>query len=90
MHPPLGQEEQQEVDGTDSQDPSFNHCIYGLIAGREMEIDLFRSAVIQFTGSRDRGREDCQRVLVYEGARGFGKSQILAEINYLAQCDDYR
>ncbi|XP_075685286.1 adenylate cyclase type 10 isoform X2 [Rhinoderma darwinii] len=60
------------------------------LLGRDMEIDLFRSSVKEFTCSRDCRWQDCQRVLVYEGARGFGKTQILAEIHYMAQCDDYR
>ncbi|XP_069840947.1 adenylate cyclase type 10 [Dendropsophus ebraccatus] len=60
------------------------------LLGREMEIGLFRSTINGFTLCRDRRWQDCQRVLIYEGARGFGKSQILAEINYLAQSDGYR
>ena len=33
---------------------------------------------------------NCSRVLMYEGLPGYGKSQILVEIEYLAQGENHR
>ncbi|XP_066433886.1 adenylate cyclase type 10 [Eleutherodactylus coqui] len=84
---PLKQEEPHE---TVIPDLDVNSYFYGHIAGRDKEIDVFRHTIREFIHSKDWRWKDCQRSLVYEGAHGLGKSQILAEINYLAQCDDYR
>ncbi|KAL1769753.1 adenylate cyclase type 10 isoform X1 [Sigmodon hispidus] len=48
------------------------------LLGRVREIDYFMSAMKDFLMT------NCSRVLMYEGLPGYGKSQILMEIEYLA------
>ncbi|KYO44024.1 hypothetical protein Y1Q_0006489 [Alligator mississippiensis] len=54
------------------------------LLGRETEITTFWTTLQLFL--RCKGGH----VLVYEGASGYGKSRILAEINYLAQKENHR
>lgn len=46
--------------------------------GRVKEIDYFMSAMKDFVTT------NCSRILMYEGAPGYGKSHLLMEIEYLA------
>ncbi|XP_012513197.1 PREDICTED: adenylate cyclase type 10 [Propithecus coquereli] len=54
------------------------------LLGREKEIKYFRCIMEEFLMS------NCSRVLMYEGLSGYGKSQILMEIKYLAQGENHR
>lgn len=52
--------------------------------GRDKEIKYFMCTMKEFLVS------NCSRVLMYEGLSGYGKSQILMEIEYLAQGENHR
>ncbi|KAI5946171.1 Adenylate cyclase type 10 [Manis javanica] len=54
------------------------------LLGRDKEIDHFMRTKKEFL------THNCSRVLVYEGASGCGKSQILAQIECLAQNENHR
>lgn len=54
------------------------------MAGREKELKYFRYNMKEFLTS------NCSRILMYEGSPGYGKSQILMEIEYLSQGDNHR
>lgn len=54
------------------------------ITGRDKEIKYFVCSMKEFLVS------NCSRVLMYEGLSGYGKSQILTEIEYLAQGENHR
>ncbi|KAM6154286.1 adenylate cyclase type 10 [Erethizon dorsatum] len=54
------------------------------LLGRDKEIKYFMDNMKKFLIS------DCSRVLIYEGISGYGKSQILKEIEYLAQGQKHR
>ncbi|XP_060040565.1 adenylate cyclase type 10 isoform X2 [Erinaceus europaeus] len=59
-----------------------NEC-YPLL-GRDKEIKYFMCSMKEFLMS------NCSQVLMYEGLPGYGKSQMLMEIEYLAQGEDHR
>jgi hypothetical protein len=52
--------------------------------GRDKEIRYFMCSMKKFLMS------NCSQVLMYEGLSGCGKSQILMEIEYLAQGESHR
>ncbi|XP_048212901.1 adenylate cyclase type 10 isoform X1 [Perognathus longimembris pacificus] len=54
------------------------------LLGREKEIKYFMCTMKEFLIS------NCSQILMYEGLSGFGKSQILMEIEYLAQGENHR
>uniref|UniRef100_A0A8C5V2H6 Adenylate cyclase type 10 n=1 Tax=Microcebus murinus TaxID=30608 RepID=A0A8C5V2H6_MICMU len=54
------------------------------LLGREKEIQYFKCTMEEFLMC------NCSRVLMYEGLSGYGKSQILMEIKYLAQGENHR
>ncbi|XP_059003013.1 adenylate cyclase type 10 isoform X3 [Mustela lutreola] len=54
------------------------------LLGRDKEIKYFMCTMKEFLVS------NCSRVLMYEGSSGYGKSQILMEIEYLAQGENHR
>ncbi|KAI5127386.1 Adenylate Cyclase Type 10 [Manis pentadactyla] len=54
------------------------------LLGRDKEIDYFTRTKEEFL------MYNCSQVLMYEGVSGCGKSQILAQIEYLAQNENYR
>lgn len=54
------------------------------MTGRDKEIKYFMYTMKEFLGS------NCSRVLMYEGLSGYGKSQILMEIECLAQRENHR
>lgn len=54
------------------------------ITGREEEIKYFMCTMKKFLMS------NCSQVLMYEGISGYGKSQLLVEIEYLAQGENHR
>lgn len=54
------------------------------MAGREKELKYFRCTMKEFLTS------NCSRILMYEGLSGYGKSQLLMEIEYLSQGEDHR
>ncbi|XP_008573802.1 PREDICTED: adenylate cyclase type 10 [Galeopterus variegatus] len=54
------------------------------LLGRDKEIKYFMCIMKEFLIS------NCSRVLMYEGLSGYGKSQILMEIMYLAQGENHR
>ncbi|XP_012383078.2 adenylate cyclase type 10 [Dasypus novemcinctus] len=54
------------------------------LLGRDMEIKYFMRTMKEFLMS------SCSRVLMYEGLSGYGKSQILMELKYLAQGENHR
>ncbi|XP_031291702.1 adenylate cyclase type 10 [Camelus dromedarius] len=54
------------------------------LLGRDKEIKYFMCSMKEFLMS------NCSRVLMYEGLSGYGKSQILVEIEYLAQGENHR
>ncbi|XP_070318848.1 adenylate cyclase type 10 isoform X1 [Odocoileus virginianus] len=54
------------------------------LLGREEEIKYFMCTMKKFLMS------NCSQVLMYEGVSGYGKSQILVEIEYLAQGENHR
>ncbi|XP_021100287.1 adenylate cyclase type 10 isoform X2 [Heterocephalus glaber] len=54
------------------------------LLGRDKEIKYFMDNMKRFLIS------GCSRVLIYEGTAGYGKSQILKEIEYLAQGERHR
>ncbi|XP_015441669.1 adenylate cyclase type 10 [Pteropus alecto] len=54
------------------------------LLGRDKEIKYFMYTMKEFLGS------SCSRVLMYEGLSGYGKSQILMEIEGLAQRENHR
>ncbi|KAI4590217.1 hypothetical protein MJG53_001266 [Ovis ammon polii x Ovis aries] len=54
------------------------------LLGREEEIKYFMCTMKKFLMS------NCSQVLMYEGIAGYGKSQILVEIEYLAQGENHR
>ncbi|XP_047561108.1 adenylate cyclase type 10 isoform X1 [Lutra lutra] len=54
------------------------------LLGRDKEIKYFMCTMKEFLVS------NCSRVLMYEGLSGYGKSQILMEIEYLAQGENHR
>ncbi|XP_059944594.1 adenylate cyclase type 10 [Mesoplodon densirostris] len=54
------------------------------LLGRDKEIKYFMCTMKEFLIS------NCSRVLMYEGLSGYGKSQILVEIEYLAQGENHR
>ncbi|XP_016057847.1 PREDICTED: adenylate cyclase type 10 [Miniopterus natalensis] len=54
------------------------------LLGREKELKYFRCTMREFLMS------NCSRVLMYEGLSGYGKSQILMEIEYLSQGENHR
>lgn len=54
------------------------------MAGREKELRYFRCSMKEFLMS------NCSRILMYEGLPGYGKSQILMEIEYLSQGENHR
>ncbi|XP_032173937.1 adenylate cyclase type 10 isoform X4 [Mustela erminea] len=54
------------------------------LLGRDKEIKYFMCIMKEFLVS------NCSRVLMYEGSSGYGKSQILMEIEYLAQGENHR
>ncbi|XP_012584365.1 PREDICTED: adenylate cyclase type 10 [Condylura cristata] len=54
------------------------------LLGRDKEIKYFICTMKEFLMS------NCSRVLMYEGLAGYGKSQILMEIEYLAQGENHR
>ncbi|XP_014638746.1 PREDICTED: adenylate cyclase type 10 [Ceratotherium simum simum] len=55
-----------------------------LLLGRDKEIEYFMCTMKEFL------KCNCSRVLMYEGLSGYGKSQILKEIEYLAQGENHR
>uniref|UniRef100_A0A7M4EYM0 Guanylate cyclase domain-containing protein n=1 Tax=Crocodylus porosus TaxID=8502 RepID=A0A7M4EYM0_CROPO len=55
-----------------------------LLEGRETEITTFWTTLQLFLRCKE------GHVTVYEGASGYGKSRLLAEINYLAQKENHR
>ncbi|XP_003414943.1 adenylate cyclase type 10 [Loxodonta africana] len=54
------------------------------LLGRDKEIKYFMCTMKEYLMS------NCSRVLMYEGLPGYGKSQILMEIDYLAQGENHR
>nr|XP_005319900.1 adenylate cyclase type 10 isoform X2 [Ictidomys tridecemlineatus] len=54
------------------------------LLGRDKEIRYFMRTMKEFLMS------NCSRILMYEGLFGYGKSQILMEIEYLAQGENHR
>uniref|UniRef100_A0A8D1XN50 Adenylate cyclase type 10 n=1 Tax=Sus scrofa TaxID=9823 RepID=A0A8D1XN50_PIG len=54
------------------------------LLGRDKEIKYFMCTMKEYLMS------NCSRVLMYEGLPGYGKSQILVEIEYLAQGENHR
>lgn len=54
------------------------------MTGRDKEIKYFMCSMREFLTS------NCSRVLMYEGLSGYGKSQILMEIERLAQSKNHR
>ncbi|KAM6217259.1 adenylate cyclase type 10 [Rhynchocyon petersi] len=54
------------------------------LLGRDKEIRYFTCIM------KDYLRCNCSRVLMYEGLPGYGKSQILIEVEYLAQGENHR
>lgn len=54
------------------------------MTGREKELKYFRCNMKEFLTS------NCSRILMYEGLSGYGKSQILMEIEYLSQGENHR
>ncbi|XP_037362443.1 adenylate cyclase type 10 isoform X2 [Talpa occidentalis] len=54
------------------------------LLGRDKEIRYFMCSMKEFLMS------SCSRVLMYEGLSGYGKSEILKEIEYLAQGENHR
>lgn len=56
----------------------------GLFADREKELEAFKVAH-QGCLHQKKGQ-----AVLYEGGKGCGKSQLLAEINFLAQKEGYR
>ncbi|XP_053461947.1 adenylate cyclase type 10 [Nycticebus coucang] len=54
------------------------------LLGRDKEIKYFMCIMKEFLMS------NCSRILMYEGSSGCGKSQILKEIEYLAQGENHR
>nr|XP_044614274.1 adenylate cyclase type 10 isoform X6 [Equus asinus] len=55
-----------------------------LLLGRDKEIKIFMCTMKEFLMC------NCSRVLMYEGSSGCGKSQILTEIEFLAQGENHR
>ncbi|XP_075765970.1 adenylate cyclase type 10-like [Pelodiscus sinensis] len=55
-----------------------------LLKGREKEIRIFQAALQQFVGHKE------GRVVMYEGSAGYGKSRLIAEIDYLAREENHR
>ncbi|XP_029460830.1 adenylate cyclase type 10-like [Rhinatrema bivittatum] len=55
------------------------------LLGREKEIEVFTIALKRFLNSQSYALLNCHRAIVYEGPIGYGKSMLLAEINYLVQ-----
>ncbi|XP_075465688.1 adenylate cyclase type 10 [Ascaphus truei] len=60
------------------------------LLGREKEMAVFSSTLHRFLQCKRSHWEECRRIIVYEGAVGYGKSRILAEIKFLAQTEGYR
>ncbi|XP_029438115.1 adenylate cyclase type 10-like [Rhinatrema bivittatum] len=60
------------------------------LLGREKEIEVFTTALNHFLNCEVSLRLYCHRAVIYEGATGYGKSKILAEISYLAQRPGHR
>ncbi|MEE6488996.1 hypothetical protein FKM82_015458, partial [Ascaphus truei] len=60
------------------------------LLGREKEMAVFSSTLHRFLQCKRSHFEECRRIIVYEGAVGYGKSRILAEIKFLAQTEGYR
>ncbi|XP_037681356.1 adenylate cyclase type 10 [Choloepus didactylus] len=54
------------------------------LLGRDKEIKYFMCTMKEFL------MYNCSRVLMYEGLAGYGKSQILMELQYLAQGENHR
>ncbi|XP_036611380.1 adenylate cyclase type 10 [Trichosurus vulpecula] len=54
------------------------------LLGRSKEIKLFMHNMKEFLLSQS------SRVLIFEGAMGYGKSQLVSELGYLAQSEDHR
>ncbi|XP_066886222.1 adenylate cyclase type 10 isoform X2 [Kogia breviceps] len=54
------------------------------LLGRDKEIKYFMCTMKEFLVS------NCSRILMYEGLSGYGKSQLLVEIEYLAQGENHR
>nr|XP_025038518.1 adenylate cyclase type 10-like isoform X2 [Pelodiscus sinensis] len=54
------------------------------LLGREKEIRIFQAALQQFVGHKE------GRVVMYEGSAGYGKSRLIAEIDYLAREENHR
>nr|KAF6412629.1 adenylate cyclase 10 [Molossus molossus] len=54
------------------------------LLGREKELKYFQSTMKEFLTS------NCSRILMYEGSSGYGKSQLLMEIEYLSQGENHR
>ncbi|KAM9244797.1 adenylate cyclase type 10 isoform 2-T2 [Dugong dugon] len=54
------------------------------LLGRDKEIKYFMCTMKEYLMS------NCSRVLMYEGLSGYGKSQILMEVDYLAQGENHR
>ncbi|XP_030058327.1 adenylate cyclase type 10-like [Microcaecilia unicolor] len=60
------------------------------LLGREKEIKVFTKALNHFLNCEASLQLYCHRAVIYEGASGYGKSKILAEISYLAQKPVYK
>ncbi|KAM4626854.1 adenylate cyclase type 10 [Discoglossus pictus] len=60
------------------------------LLGRDKEIETFLCTLSLFLQNKKTAWKQCQRIIVYEGHQGYGKSQILAEINYIAQKEGHR
>uniref|UniRef100_A0A8C3RNN5 Guanylate cyclase domain-containing protein n=1 Tax=Chelydra serpentina TaxID=8475 RepID=A0A8C3RNN5_CHESE len=54
------------------------------LLGREKEIRIFQAALQGFVRHRE------GRVVMYEGSMGYGKSRLIAEIDYLAREENHR
>ncbi|XP_077695698.1 adenylate cyclase type 10-like [Eretmochelys imbricata] len=54
------------------------------LLGREKEIRIFQAALQEFVRHRE------GRVVMYEGSTGYGKSRLIAEIDYLAREENHR
>lgn len=62
----------------------FSPFLKNKTTGRDKEIKYFMCTMKEFLVS------NCSRILMYEGLSGYGKSQILMEIEYLAQGENHR
>ncbi|XP_030066753.1 adenylate cyclase type 10-like [Microcaecilia unicolor] len=60
------------------------------LLGREKEIEVFNIALKRFINCKSSIQLNCHRAIIYEGPSGYGKSLLLAEINFLTVRQGHR